>query len=212
MQTITEIAIQKAKTGVFTREQAGCWIDSDGARLDALLKRAVASSEIQRLRRGLYYLSAKYLRHSIGPLTLAQRIHGPSYISLECALSYHGWIPEAVHVITSTSLGRSREFETPLGLFSFTRVPQQEFFVGVTRISGEGDDSFFMANPLKALSDYVYVNRRDWVSVEPLIRSLRVGEQELASLRKQHFDELACVYNSERVCRFLAGLRKDLMT
>ena len=210
MQVVTEIALQVSEQTVFTREQAGCWVDANGARLDALLKRAVASGEVWRVRRGIYCLSTQYLKQPVNPLGLAQRIHGPSYISLESALSYHGWIPEAVRAVTSTSLGRSREFETPLGLFTFTRVPQQQFFSGVSRISGKGDDSFFVAKPLKALSDYVYVHRCDWVGAEPLLESLRAGEEELASLTGELFDELVPVYKSARVRRFLIGLKKDL--
>ena len=210
MQAITEIALRRAERGTFTREQASCWVDGSGARLDALLKRAAASGEIYRVRRGFYCLSDEYLHRSVSPLNLAQQIHGPSYISLESALSYHGWIPEAVRAITSTSLGRSRKFDTPIGLFTFARVPQQEFFSGVIRTSGERGDSFFLATPLKALSDYVYVNRCDWVCAEPLLESLRVDGEELAGLKGEMFDELMPVYKSSRVRRFLGGLRRDM--
>lgn len=210
MQVITEIAIKRAEKGVLTREQAACWVKGSGARLDALLKRAVASGEIWRVRRGLYCLSRPYLQRPVDALELAQRIHGPSYISLESALSHHGWIPEAVRAITSVSLERSREFDTPLGFFTFTRVPQQEFFGGVIRTSGEGGDSFFLATPLKALSDYVYAHRCDWVGAEPLVESLRVDEEELAGLTGEMFDELTALYKSSRVHRFLVGLRRDM--
>ena len=210
MQAITEIVLQGKGERVFTREQAGCWVNANGARLDALLKRAVASGEVWRVRRGLYCLSTQYLKRPLNPLGLAQRIHGPSYISFESALSCHGWIPEAVHAITSTSLQRSREFSTPLGLFSFVRVPQLDFFGGVGRTSGDGVDSFFLATPLKALSDYVYVCRRDWDSAEPLVESLRIEEEALAGLTAEMFDEVTPLYRSARVHRFLAGLRKDM--
>ena len=52
MQALTEIALDKAERGIFTREQAALWVGSHGARLDALLKRAAASREIWRIRRG----------------------------------------------------------------------------------------------------------------------------------------------------------------
>jgi hypothetical protein len=93
MQTVTEIALEKAVRQVFTREQAALWVGSRGARLDALLKRAVASREIWRIHRALYCLSDRFTQGRINPVELAQRIHGPSYISLETALSQHGWIP-----------------------------------------------------------------------------------------------------------------------
>ncbi len=210
MQTITEIAIQKAERGVFTREQAALWVGSRSERLDGLLKRAVATGEVWRVHRGLYCLSDQYSQGRINPLELAQRIHGPSYISLETALSYHGWIPEAVHAITSVSLGRSRTFESPVGLFSFTRVPQSRFLAGVRRIREEGGDSFFMATPLKALADHVYVHQRAWQSAAPVVDSLRVDHEFLAELGGDLFDEVMTAYKSGRVSRFLVGLREDL--
>ncbi|MBN1670107.1 MAG: hypothetical protein JXR37_03695 [Kiritimatiellae bacterium] len=210
MQTITEIALLKAKRGIFTRREAACWVDSDGARLDALLKRAVAHDEIRRICRGLYCLADRYMRSRIHPFPLAQRIHGPSYVSLESALSYHGWIPEAVHAITSASLGRARTFTTPLGLFRFARVPQTLFFGGVDRVSMEDGESFFLATPLKALGDYVCVHRLDWRSAKPVEESLRVDRDVLAGLAGQAFDQLVPLYKSLRVRRFLSELRKDL--
>ena len=210
MQTVTEIALEKAERGVFTRTQAALWVGSRGARLDALLKRAVASREVWRVHRGLYCLSDRYTRDRINPMELAQRMHGPSYISLETALSYHGWIPEAVHAVTSVVLGRSRTFDTPVGLFSFTRVPQPRFLSGVRRVSVDGGGAFFLATPLKALADHVYVQRCDCYSAVPVVESLRVEDESLAELTGELFDEVASAYNPGRVSRFLAGLRRDL--
>ena len=168
------------------------------------------AGEIVRIHRGLYCLAEKYLRQKLDPLVLAQRIYGPSYISLETSLSYHGWIPEAVYAITSVSGGRSREFDTPLGHFSFTRVPQRTFYSEVSRVEKEAGGSFLLASPLKALTDYVYVHKCDWDSVSPLIESLRVDEDLLVNAEAESFDQLANNYSSLRVRRFLEGLRKDL--
>ncbi|MCP4898471.1 MAG: hypothetical protein GY906_15965 [bacterium] len=210
MQTITEFALTGAERGVFTRDQAALWAGNRGARLDALLKRAVANHEVWRVHRGLYCLSERYTHGRVNPLELAQRVHGPSYISLESALSHHGWMPEAVHAITSVALGRSRTFDTPVGLFSFTRVPQHRFLAGVRRVSEEGGDAFFLATPLKALADHVYAQRSDWHSVVPVVESLRVDHDLLAELTGERFDEVMSAYKPGRVSRFLAGLRKDL--
>ena len=210
MQAITEMALQRAEREVFSREQAALWVGSRGARLDALLKRAVARREVWRVHRGLYCLASRYTQGGINPLELAQRIHGPSYVSLETALSHHGWIPEAVHAITSVALGRARSFDTPLGLFSFTPVPQRSFLSGVRRASVEEGGSFFLATPLKALADHVYTQRCDWRSAAPVVESLRVDNESLAELNGELFDEVMSAYKSGRVSRFLAGLRKDL--
>lgn len=210
MQSMTEIALERSKRGVFTREESACWINDSGARLNALLKRAVGSGEVLRIVRGLYCLDKRFLRASLNPLELAQRIQGPSYISMESALAYHGWIPEAVYMVTSASVERSRVFETPLGMFSFTRVPQARFYAGVARVEVDNGGSFLMAEPLKALADYVYVHDCRWDSVTPVLESLRVDEGALAELKPDSFDLLMNHYRASGVGRFLAGMRKDL--
>ena len=210
MQTVTEIALEKAVRGIFTRQQVAIWLGSRGARLDALLKRAVARREVWRIRRGLYCLSDRYTKGRIDPMELAQRIHGPSYVSLETALSRHGWIPEAVHAITSVAVGRARSFDTPVGLFSYTPVPQRGLLLGVRRALVEEGGAYFLATPLKALADHVYVQRCEWGSAAPVVESLRVESESLAELTGELFDEVMGAYAPGRVARFLAALRKDL--
>lgn len=210
MQLVTEIALEKALQGAFSRLDLECWLGGSADRQSALLKRALAAGEVLRIHRGLYCLAGKYLRQQVNPFELAQRICGPSYISLESALSYHGWIPEAVYTITSVSLGRSREFDTPLGHFSFARVPQETLYAEVSRIEAVGGSSFLLACPLKALADYVYVHKCDWSSIHPVLESLRVDEAALRQVDPSSFDSLAANYRSRRVRQFLRGLRKEL--
>lgn len=209
MQSLTETALEKASLGIFTRAEVACWVGGGPNRQFNLVKRALASGEVIHVRRGLYCLAPKYLREKIDPLVLAQRIYGPSYVSLETALSYHGWIPEAVYTITSTSMDRSREFSTPLGMFGFVRVLQNVFYTQVARVEKGSGQSFLLASPLKALADYVYVRKLDWRSARPVVESLRVDESALAGIEIGAIDELVANYPSLRVRRFLKGLRKD---
>ena len=209
MQTLTEIVLEKAGSGVFTQPEAACWLGGSADRQYSLLKRALASGEVIRLRRGLYCLANKYLRQKPNPFALAQRIYGPSYISTESALSYHGWIPEAAYVVTSVSLARSSEFETPLGLFSFTRVPQTTLYTDVTRVMDEAGNCFLLASPLKALADYVYTHNCDWTTSQPLRDSLRIEERVLDHVDPPTLARLAANYASGRVRRFLEGLAKE---
>ena len=209
MQKLTEIALEKARNGIFSRMEVACWIGGSPDRQFGLLKRALQAGEVVRIHRGLYCLAGKYLRGRMDPFVLAQRIYGPSYISLETALSWHGWIPEAVYTITSVSLDRSREFDTPLGRFSFTKVPQSVLYAEVNRVTREGDH-FLLASPLKALADYVYVHKCDWTSSRPVVESLRVEESLLKNIELEAFSSLWKNYSSRRVQRFLEGVRKDV--
>ena len=80
----------------------------------------------------------------------------------------------------------------------------------ILRQTPELRNAFLLASPLKALADYVYVHRRDWESVRPVVESLRVDEGLLAGVAPETFDELLANYPALRVQRFLKGLRKDL--
>ena len=55
--------------------------------------------------------------------------------------------PEAAYAVTSTSLARSREFDTPLGRFSFSRVPQKTPFAEVRRIERDDGSSSLKGPP-----------------------------------------------------------------
>jgi predicted transcriptional regulator of viral defense system len=212
MNRLTKSIIKNLSNPVFSvRDLAVLEPTSDNIR-HALVKRAVVAGDMIRIRRGLYALSPVYRKTGISTFAVAQLIYGPSYVSLESALSVHGFIPEGVRDITCVTLLPSRDFETPIGHFTYTRVPRKILYAGVNRVTNDAGQSYMIASPLKALSDYVYRNKRDWTSVEPLIKSLRVEEEQLRGLIHEDFDELAENYSSRRVLRFLEGLKKELQT
>ena len=59
---------------------------------------------------------------------VANKIYWPSYVSLETAFSYYGWIPEAVFTITSISTRKTQAFDTPVGHFRYSSVKPALFF------------------------------------------------------------------------------------
>lgn len=210
MNTITEKIFEFCPSDYATDTVIANLTAGSPDRLKGLVKRAIAKKELIHIRRGLYCLGTKFQKQGINPFTLAQLIYGPSYISLETALSYHGWIPEAVYAVTSVSSKVSREFLTEIGLFSYVRVPQKELYAGVERIADENGGFFFMANPIKALADYVYVYKKDWTSIRPVIESLRIEREDLEKTTPADMDDLLRNYNSKRIKRFVEGLKKDL--
>ncbi len=210
MQTLTEILITAHTRSVVTAEDLEHYVPgSDDARY-GLVKRAVAAGEIMRIRRGLYCLAPAYRKTPLNLFALAQYVYGPSYISLESALSHHGWIPEAVYTVTSTCIRESKTFRTPSGTFSYSRVPQNIFYATVTRETDDATgDVALIARPVKALADYVYVYRKDWSTPDAVIRSLRIDPEELASIPTDDLDETMETYRNKRVLRFLEGLRRE---
>lgn len=113
------------------------------------IARMLESGELVSLRRGLYAS-----RRDLDPHCLAGPIYGPSYISFETALSWHGMIPEGVTEILCATMKRAAEFENHFGRFRYLPVPKAVYPVGVTRIT-EADLPFPLASPTKALVDRI---------------------------------------------------------
>lgn len=210
MNILTEKIFEIAPFGYITNQDIATLFPKSQAARDSLIKRAIASGQIIRICRGLYCLSLKYQKKNLNLYALAQHIYGPSYISLESALSRCGWIPEAVYTLTSVSSNRSNEFKTQLGTFSYSHIPQKTFYTGVERLIDDDGDVFFMAWPIKALADYVYVNRKDWSGLKPAVESLRIEPEEFESVRPDDIDTLIDNYKSRRVLKFLKGVRREL--
>lgn len=210
MNKLTEKIFENAPYGYFTSQEAATLFPDSEDRRYGLVKRAIAGGQIIHIRRGLYCLTPKYQKKKLNLYALAEHIYGPSYVSLESALSWHGWIPEAVYTLTSASLGKTKEFKTPLGVFSYNRAPQKVFYTGVERLTDEAGDVFLMAQPIKALADYVYVHKKDWTGLTPAAEDLRIELDEFESVAANEIDELIENYTSRRVIRFLKGVRKEL--
>src|SRR5258705_210846 len=113
MNKLAEIIKEKTHQTIFTDSLLKTMIGGSDHRRYGLVKRALKSGDLIQIRRGLYVLGQKHRMTDVNLFELAQRVYGPSYISLESALSYHGLIPEAVYAVTSVCMKRSKEFETP---------------------------------------------------------------------------------------------------
>ena len=210
MNFLAEKAIGHTKTGIFTFGDVLTWLPhATRAAVYAHVQRALKSGEVIQLRRGLYHLSCSVFPALVSTEMLANLIYGPSYVSLESALSYHGWIPEAVHNCTSVTSGRPRHFDTPHGRFSYVRIKQTPLMAGVLCEQATGG-TFLVATPLKALADIVAARGFDWTGSGPLVSSLRLDPEDIDGLTSEDFDMLDGVYYSRRARTFLARLRKEL--
>jgi len=113
------------------------------------IARMLQAGDLTLLRRGLYAV-----RRDVNPLEFAGAIYGPSYISFETALSWHGLIPERVEAILSATLKRPSEFQNDLGTYRYRQVPAKVYALGVTMIK-EGTIPFLIASPTKAICDTI---------------------------------------------------------
>ena len=179
---------------------------------DLLLNRALKAGEIIRLKRGVYVLSHEYRKTDPSLFSIASLLLSPSHISLESALAYYGLIPEAVYQVASVSTQRSRRFDTPLGVFSYHCVPARMPRAGVEAVCEPEPFWFYIATPLRAIADMVYLNRKvTWPSDGPdyLLESLRMEEQDLLDLDYDRCTEIMEAFRSRRVKEFLEGMLKE---
>lgn len=207
MSTFTEALRDRLPGEYFSDTEVRALVPGSDHSRYGLMKRAIAKEEILAIRRGIYAFGKRYQRRSPNLFELAQRIYFPSYVSLESALSYHGWIPEAAYTTASISAKRSQRFETPLGLFTYARLPRFHFD-GVERIENQGT-IFLMATPAKAIADYVLVNKVEVKSPRKFLESLRLEEEHLAQLLPSALTELAQSYRSKRLARFARQFAKE---
>jgi predicted transcriptional regulator of viral defense system len=103
-----------------------------------------------KVRNGLYALRIDQPRDE----AIANRLYAPSYISFEYALSHYGIIPESAYTITSVTTRITREFVVNNKSFTYSHIKKSAY--RGYRTEKIGDMTVLMAEPEKALVDYLY--------------------------------------------------------
>ena len=150
------------------------------------IARLLESGELISLRRGLYAS-----RRDLDPHCLAGPMYGPSYISFETALAWHGMIPEGVKEMLSATMKRSASFENDFGRFRYFNVPKAIYPTGIQRIV-DADLPFLIASPTKALADSIarepgfrsMANVARWMEGMRIDVSIGLNREELAECAK----------------------------
>jgi predicted transcriptional regulator of viral defense system len=200
---------RSAPADVFTDLFLKTYIPGTEDRRFSLVKRWTKSGEIIRLKRGVYAFGEYNRKKALNLYQLAQAIYGPSYVSLESALSYHGWIPEAVYTVTSACSKRAAEVSTLVGVFSYTPVKFSNLYAGVNRVKDE-TGVFLMASPWRALADYVYAYRKNWKSLKQAGESLRIEHDSFMNSDLKALDETLNAAANRRVRVFMENCKKEV--
>lgn len=111
---------------------------------------------LMRLKNGRYLFPQEKSR--IKGDEIASFLYGPSYLSLETALAWYGFIPEMVYAYVSVTSRINRRFPNELGTFIYRHIKPQLFW-GYAEIKTEYGH-ILIAEPEKALLDYLYLNLR----------------------------------------------------
>jgi predicted transcriptional regulator of viral defense system len=166
----------------------------------------IKNQNLIRLKNGFYLIADQVQQESglvIPYEQVANLLYGPSYVSLEWALSFYGLIPERVHTITSMTLGREKEFHTPVGDFVYHKSPSKSYSIGITQKQAtDSIGGFLIATPEKALADLVFKTCKglDKESLKmELLESKRIDPSSLNQLDKTLLAEIGQSYCRKHV-------------
>lgn len=125
-------------------------------KIHSLLK----SGLLKSIKQGIYIVSEDLGLRPYSMEILANLIYGPSYISLESALSFYGFIPERVTTTTSICIGKSRRFFTQAGEFEYCHLKDSIYSKGVQLREVFKDSFCQFASPEKAILDFIYIREK----------------------------------------------------
>ncbi len=152
-------------------------------KISELLK----SKELISIRRGLYITGPKLDLTTPEPFLIANHLRGPSYVSLESALSYWNMIPERAYEISSVTIKTSKLYKTTVGRFSYQQLKTPYYSYGIKNIAYSPKQTMLVASPEKALCDKVVLTSKIYLrsikqTREFLLEDLRMDSEILKTL------------------------------
>ena len=166
---------------------------ADYKRPNDKISELLKSEDLISIRRGLYITGPKMDLPTPEPFLIANHLRGPSYVSLESALSYWNMIPERVYEISSVTIKTSKVYKNSVGRFSYQQLKTPYYSYGIKNIDYSPKQSVLIASPEKALCDKIVltpkINLRSVKQTRDfLIEDLRIDVEELSSLDTRYIE------------------------
>lgn len=140
----------KRRLYIFTLEEFTRVFNTKAHKTKYFLETQTDQGLFIRLKKGLYTLKTDIPAEE----EIANALYRPSYISFEYALAYYNIIPEMQYQITSATTKPTRLFTVLDKEFVYYTL-KKKAYTGYRLVKTEAK-SFFMAEPEKALVDYIY--------------------------------------------------------
>jgi hypothetical protein len=153
----------------------------------------IKSKALISVRRGLYITGPNLDLPSPSPFLIANHLRGPSYVSLESAMSYWEMIPERVYEISSATTKSSKIYKSNAGRFSYQQLKFPYYAYGLKSMTHSAKQSFLIATPEKALCDKIILTpnlqlRSIKQTRDFLIDDLRIDRERLGTLDIKHIN------------------------
>jgi hypothetical protein len=211
---VRETLLQK-KVRIFTAQDFEKIFQTTATQAKYFLETQTNQGLLTRLKRGVYALKTDLPSQE----EIANRLYRPSYISFEYALAYWGIMPEMPYTLTSATTKPTRQFTVNEISYAYYSI-QEKAYTGYMlintnrRISEKGKiaslnemvqkdlsvGSFLMAEPEKALVDYLY-----FVALGKRMENDRLFI-EPGSIDKTKAHSYAKLYNKKKLTELLGGL------
>jgi predicted transcriptional regulator of viral defense system len=179
-------------------------------KIHQLLKSGV----ITRVKKGLYVFGPEYNLTPICKEVLANLIYGPSCLSLEYVLAFHGLIPERVEALTSITPKKDKEFDTPIGHFSYRYLTLEKYTAGIEQIWVDSTHPVLMATIEKALCDYIVLKKipsfeDNQQATDFLENDLRIDPEHWTKFSLDKLQSLNRIYSNKNIDRILMILEQS---
>ncbi len=166
--------------------------------------------DIVRIKKGLYVLGKEYNK-PYNKFVLANLIYGPSYITGQTAMAFWNMIPEHVQLTISMTNKRKKQFETPVGRFSYLYCPKKVFNIGV-QLEDTGDQkNFLIASPEKALCDITAMQTHISTKKEmkEFLELMRLDYNVIKNFDLSLLEEIKTGYRRQSIKLLLNCLKED---
>lgn len=151
-----------------------------------------------KLKRGLYILNENDRKIEPSRIFLANALYSPSYVSTTYAFGFYDLIPEKVIDVTSITTKKTAKFTNIFGTFIYQHLKTNLFF-GFKEIKDENGFPVLIAEPEKAILDFIYLNLKDFKDKETDVFSLSYRFQNLNILRKKRLMDFAERFQSKEI-------------
>ncbi|MCK4351894.1 hypothetical protein KAW65_00620 [candidate division WOR-3 bacterium] len=158
-----------------------------------------------KLKRGLYILNESDRKIEPSRIFLSNALYSPSYVSTEYAFGHYDLIPEKVADVTSITTKKTAKFTNPFGTFLYQHLKTNLFF-GFKEIEDENGFPVFIAEPEKAVLDFIYLNLGDFKGKKKDVFSLSYRFQNLDILKKKKLTDFAKKYENKGVIDVVKNL------
>lgn len=158
-----------------------------------------------QLKKGIYSLNDKDRSVLLSREIVSNVLVEPSYVSLEYALSYYGFIPERVGQLTAVTTKKTQEFTNKTGVYSYRSIKKDAFLGFIEEQTSDGF-SFFIATKEKAIVDFLYFNALKLSAFTKNIFEENYRLQNLEILDENKLIEYASGFNNKKLKKLVSLL------